>query len=184
MNTALALALSVTVSRTVKLPRAVSEPVTLPLLVIDSPVGRPVTVHVFAPLAPPLEVTAIDGLTPTLSVRSPVGAVTCSAVDVVTVHTKVTEALCPFASVTVTVGRNRVPADGVPEISPLLLMASPVGRFVADQVYGATPPVAAACTPPIAEPSAELRAVVVGTVTLGRAATVQVKLPVVAAAPV
>src|SRR5688572_12805125 len=61
-----------------------------------------------------------------------------------TLSTKVRDASLPYLSTTVNFGENEPAVVGVPVTLPVaLLMVSPAGRPVADQVNGAFPPVRA-----------------------------------------
>src|SRR5262245_34717143 len=100
-----------------------------------TPVGNPATVHVYGP-EPPLAVSATDTELLTASPRSAIGAVTLTyeVFGTATLKMNVFIALAPRVSVTVTTVTNRVPAVGVPLITPAVVIDTPGGSPVAVHV--------------------------------------------------
>jgi hypothetical protein len=138
-------AASVMVTVTVFVPVADGVPERTPAELIDMPVGRLLADHVEAPVPPvPVNVTGVYGrftvqFGTELGERIDGWALICNEIEDVL-------AVAPAASVTVMVTVAEPLADGVPEITPPLVIDMPAGRPLADHVYGAVPPVAVAVT--------------------------------------
>jgi hypothetical protein len=119
-------------------PAAVGVPEITPAVLIANPVGRPVAVKVIG--AVPVAVTVKLYAVPTVPVA--VGAalvmVGATGAGLITML-KPWVALGKVLLAAVIVPLNVPAAVGVPEITPAVLMANPVGRPVAVKVIGAVP---------------------------------------------
>jgi hypothetical protein len=137
---------SVAVTTTLKgLPVAVDGvPVIVPVAALMlKPAGSPVADHVYGAV-PPVADTVVDVYAaPTVPEGSAAGPMMASVTPTVSEYVLVTTADAVSIAVTTTLKGLPVAVVGVPVIVPVpALMLKPAGSPVADQVYGAVPPVA------------------------------------------
>ncbi|HYI09907.1 MAG TPA: hypothetical protein VEK57_12655, partial [Thermoanaerobaculia bacterium] len=140
--------LSSTVTVTVNEPAMVGVPKSAPLSFICIPFGSPVADQVYG-VEPPVAASEVFAPypTPTVAVAGSktVLVIESGWVAPATVSGRFFEAdFCgELLSSTVTVTVNEPAMVGVPKSAPLAFICIPLGRPVADQVYGVEPPVAA-----------------------------------------
>jgi len=119
-------------------PAVVGVPEITPLVLIDNPVGRPEALNVIG--AVPVAVHVKLYGTPTMPVPIGVALVIVGATGAALMTMEkpcVASGRAPLAALIVPV--NVPPVVGVPEMFPLLLIVSPVGRPEALNVIGAVP---------------------------------------------
>src|SRR4051794_19285196 len=172
-------AASVTMRLTLYVPAlAVGVPEITPVLeLIDRPEGRPVADQVYG-VVPAEAAAAADVYGADFSPLANDAVVTFGKLLIVI------ETLCvsvaPDASVTVALNDDVAAVVGVPDTTPLELIANPAGRPVPDHVYGAVPPEPATL---LLYATVRSPAGIVAVVMFGAALTLSVYQPVYGSSP-